>query len=327
MVRLRSQTKRERQIEWENDNPDRISDLPDELMVSTSVLAKKWRYRWTSVPVIDFHSLGSCYVSEARRPKRIIRYMDFVDRGLSFHRDNSIKKFSLDYNGRFDTSPVQEWISTALRHKVEELSLTLLELGMDSDLSLPESVSFPKHKILRLDVLLENEHFIHMLLSSSPILEELSLGVCRWRIQHLSIFGSNMKRLFIKSATRKYFDIQINAPNLQSFKYSSMLARDFVSQNFSTLLDAQIILKRSAGYGELGDQLRYLVTKLFNCVSHVKYLTISEYVLKFLTYQDHFLKSLSQFYNLIHLEVMTAASHIGYGFHDEVILPCRTVES
>ncbi|KAI3878016.1 hypothetical protein MKW98_008293 [Papaver atlanticum] len=106
-----------------------------------------------------------------------------------------------------------------------------------------------------------------------------------------------------------------------------MLERDFVSQNLSTLLDAEIILSRYAGNGETGDQLCYLVTKVFNCVSHVKYLTISKYGLKFLTYQDHFLKSLSPFYNLILLEVTTAASHIGYGFDDEVILPCWTVET
>ncbi|KAI3835249.1 hypothetical protein MKW98_020365 [Papaver atlanticum] len=79
--------------------------------------------------------------------------------------------------------------------------------------------------------------------------------------------------------------------------------------------------------GESRDQLRHFVTKLFNSVSHVKYLTISEYGLKFLTHQDHFLKSLSPFYNLIHLEVTTAASHNGGGFHDEVILPCWTVET
>ncbi|RZC81049.1 hypothetical protein C5167_043622 [Papaver somniferum] len=359
MVTLRSQTKRTRQIEWENDNPDRISELPEEIithilsslpikrMVSTSVLAKQWRYRWTSVPVIDFHSLGSRYVSEARRPKRINAYMDFVDRVLSFHQDNnSIKKFSLNFDGLFDASRVQGWISNVLiRHKVEELvliapipitfhpfiftceSLTLLQLHMDCNLHLPESVSFPKLKILRLGVLLENEQFIHMLLSSSPILEELSLRVSFWKIQQLSIFGSNMKRLFIQNAMHKYFDIQINAPNLQSFKYSSMLARDFVSQRFSTLLDAEIIIQRSAGNGETGDQLRCSVTKLFHSVSHVKYIKISEYGLKFLTYQDHFLKSLSPFYNLIHLEVTTAASHFGGGFHDEVILPCWTVET
>ncbi|KAI3878017.1 hypothetical protein MKW98_008294, partial [Papaver atlanticum] len=65
------------QIEWENDNPDRISDLPEYIithilsslpikrMVSTSVLSTQWRNRWTSVPVIDFHSLGSRYAADS----------------------------------------------------------------------------------------------------------------------------------------------------------------------------------------------------------------------------------------------------------------------
>ncbi|KAI3901156.1 hypothetical protein MKW92_043577 [Papaver armeniacum] len=230
---------------------------------------------------------------------------------------------------------------TVLRHKVEEIvltdrrgvpfppclftceSLTMLEINK-SFLKLPESVYFPKLKILRLAVIMENEQFIQKLLSNSPILEELSLKVYKWDIQYLSICGPNLKRLFINDSLYPNFDIQINAPYLQSFKYSTVLAKDFVLHKFLTLLDAEIVLSRSADCGERGE-LGHLAIKLFSSLSYVKRLIISDYSLKLLSYQDHFQTILSTFHNLIHLEVMSASFYLGYGCLDEGMLPCWIV--
>ncbi|KAI3878029.1 hypothetical protein MKW98_008306 [Papaver atlanticum] len=121
-----------------------------------------------------------------------------------------------------------------------------------------------------------------------------------------------MKRLFIESSLYPKFDIQINAPNLQSFKYSPVLAKDFAPHNFSQLLDAEIVLSSSANIGERGE-LGLLTTKLFHSVSRVKRLTVS----------DHLLQSLPVFHNLVHLEVITADSYVG---SDDEVLQCWIVE-
>ncbi|KAI3912448.1 hypothetical protein MKW92_026783 [Papaver armeniacum] len=246
-----------------------FSFIPIKYVVSTSVLSTNWRYLWTSIPIIDFRNWRPPYRSI--RPKETEAFMGFVDRVLSFRQgvhSPPIKKFCLDFDYCFDSSRVSGWIYTVLQHKIEELvlnrcgitlppclfvceSLTILEIH-GSLLGHPESVNFPKLKILRLGVVLEDEHLIPKLLSSSPALEELSLRGCGWDIQHLSICGPNLKRLFINGLCTRDFDIQINAPNLQSFKYSSVLAKDFVLHNFFTLLDAEIVLSRSADMGETG---------------------------------------------------------------------------
>ncbi|KAI3977437.1 hypothetical protein MKX01_000350, partial [Papaver californicum] len=157
-----------------------------------------------------------------------------------------------------------------------------------------------------------NQNFIRILLSNSPILEELSLEVFRWDIQQLSIFDLNLKRLLIKSQGHKNFDIQISAPNLQSFKYSSMLARDFFR-----------IISQHCLMQKLGEPAGYFATKLFHGVSYVKHLTVSDYSLKLLSNQDHFFKFLPTFNNLIHLEVMTTASYVDY---NRLNLQCWIVE-
>ncbi|KAI3882260.1 hypothetical protein MKX03_009580, partial [Papaver bracteatum] len=185
---------------------DRISELPEPLIhhiftflpikfiVSTSVLSTKWRYLWTSIPIIDFRNGRPPYRSIG--PEETIAFMEFVDRVLSFRQDvhsPPIMKFYLDFDRNFNTSRVSGWICTVLQRKVEELvlmedrylisfppclfvceSLTILEIN-GSLLGRPESVNFPKLKILRLGVILEDEHSIPKLLSYSPVLEELSL--------------------------------------------------------------------------------------------------------------------------------------------------------
>ncbi|KAI3968050.1 hypothetical protein MKW92_035747, partial [Papaver armeniacum] len=348
MMILRSHAKRER----ERDRISELSEplihhifsfLPIKCVVSTSILSTKWRYLWTSIPIIDFRNWRPPCTWIC--PQETNAFMRFVDRVLSFRQDvhsPSIKKFCLYFDTYFDASLVNEWICTVLRHKVEEIalidrkgivfspslftceSLTTLEIRQ-SFLELPESVNFPNLKILRLSAILKNEHLIQKLLFNSPILEELSLEVnCNWDIQCLRIYGSNLKRLFINGLLYRNFDIQINAATLQSFKFSSVLAKDFVLHNFLTLLDAEIVLSRPAACGEKGE-LGHLATKLFSSLSNVKRLRISEYTLKLLSYQHHFQRKLPLYCNLIHLEVSSASFHFGYGCQGEGNLPCWIV--
>ncbi|KAI3897567.1 hypothetical protein MKW92_007740 [Papaver armeniacum] len=327
-MNLRSHAKRERER-------DRISELPEPLIhhvfsflpiksiVSTSILSRTWRYLWTSIPIIDLRNQPLPAPNTFNHQPEVNSFMRFVDRVLSFRQDvhsPSIKEFGLYLDTAFDASRVNGWISTVLRHKVEALaledrkgitfppslftceSLTYLEIEK-STLELPESVNFPKLRTLHLDVGLENEHLIQKLLSNSPILEELSLELCDWDIRYLRIFGPNLKRLFINGyCSHRNFDIQINAPNLQSFEYSGILAKDFVLHNFLTLLDAEVELSRLADSGERGE-LGCRASKLVSSLSNAKNLRVSDFTLKLLSYQHNFPMELPLFYNLIHLEV------------------------
>ncbi|XP_026442377.1 F-box/FBD/LRR-repeat protein At1g51370-like [Papaver somniferum] len=229
---LRSDARRERE-------KDRISELPEHLIhhifsfldiVSTSILSTKWRYLWTSTPIIDLCVSGMV---------EVIPYMIFVDGVLFFRRgDDSppIKKFCLYSDYSFDQSRVYRCISTVLEHKVEEIVLR-----DDADIILPPCL-FTCESILRLSVELEDEHSIPKLLCNSAILEELDLVVLYGSVApYLCIHSQNLKRLIINTAEHD-LDVQINAPNVQLLKFRSTIGKDFVRHNFTALLDAKFFL-------------------------------------------------------------------------------------
>ncbi|RZC63628.1 hypothetical protein C5167_025382, partial [Papaver somniferum] len=77
---------------------DRISNLPASLLLHilsfvdtrdaarTSVLSKRWKYIWRSIPILGF---------QCRNSSQTDRFMDFVDRTLEFHDESNIQEFYL----------------------------------------------------------------------------------------------------------------------------------------------------------------------------------------------------------------------------------------
>ncbi|OVA09208.1 F-box domain [Macleaya cordata] len=183
---------------------DRISELPDPILhhilcflptkcsVSTSILSKRWRYLWTSIPVLDFREWRSLSDKLGM---------------LSLHDDRpTIQKFYFYSDDDFDESRVIAWISTLIRHKVEELilsleddihqfppcfstceSLTMLDLEAVTNLKLP--FSFPRLKILWLTYIrFVDEKLTQQFFSNCPVLEELILTSCKWVVWVLYLF-------------------------------------------------------------------------------------------------------------------------------------------
>ncbi|KAI3941424.1 hypothetical protein MKW92_022234 [Papaver armeniacum] len=187
---------------------DRISELPESLIhlilsllptkcvVSTSVLSKRWRYIWTSVPVIDLLEVKFPeYVGledtdetdeELERVQNLClsleqSLMNFVDKKLSLHHEaQDIKKFYLDTSDEFDPEleKLEEWLSALFtRHNLEEFvfyaensleegffplsgrytSLVIMELDTWEPVYLPDAVNFPNLKICKL-----SHAYLHM---------------------------------------------------------------------------------------------------------------------------------------------------------------------
>ncbi|OVA09207.1 F-box domain [Macleaya cordata] len=291
---------------------DRISELTDSLLlhilsllptkcsVSTSVLSKRWRYLWTSVPILDFREWRSLRVTATDDDFRLQteRFMNCVERMLSFHDDMpNIKKLYLEIDEYFDESRVKELISTVIRRNVEELnlcvysevyslfppcfftceSLTTLDLNMIVELDLPNSISFPRLKILKLThITFVDESSTQQFFSNCPVLEELILSECRWvDMNVVSISAPALKCLCITGPSSYGLNdcgIEIYAPSVLSLLYEDCVAKDYVLRSFSSLVDAEIDF---LSIWETRREIGCRATKLLGGLSNVKLLILS----------------------------------------------------
>ncbi|KAI3888033.1 hypothetical protein MKW92_029281 [Papaver armeniacum] len=305
-----------------------LSFLPFENIVATSVLAKRWRFVWNSVPILDITHMKSSdpFKDDDLHTKHFVNFMDrmFILRDLS-----TIKYFALhtyitdDYN-------MNSWISAVIRRKVEDIylllphsdeytpflipsslftceSLVTLRMGVDVVLNLPRSVHFPKLKLLSLmGVRIKDKYFIEQLLSNCPVLEDLTLDSCTWDgINDLCISSPTLKRLCLGGPPiLPCGEIKINAPLLEYLSYTDFLVKKHVLQSFPVLVRAQIhpaAVNSESSIPEQGSSLIKLLVEIFN----VKHLYVHDRLFKALALtDDHFLLKLPTFHNLSDLVVI-----------------------
>ncbi|KAI3876672.1 hypothetical protein MKW92_037778 [Papaver armeniacum] len=314
----------------EEQEEDRISRLPEFLIhhilsllptkcaVSTTILSKRWKNLWISVPALDFRewkSLDTEYFTDNFMDFVITNnkaeqsytesFMDFVDRVLLLRSNMSdIKRFCITCNGEyFDDQRIKDWITTAIKCRVEELvlsrfvydedysdiipvdlytceSLTLLDITFHyGTLHLPQTILFSTLKILQLyEISFCDEEFTQQLFSGCPVLEELSLKYCAWK--DLNFISSTLKVLtlvdsLLRSDYKSDFPVitKIDAPNLMSLKIDDRLEDTLVVHSFPSLVDADIRLSHS-----MGDDGMDVVLTFLNKLSNVKRLRVTGYI-------------------------------------------------
>ncbi|OVA09209.1 F-box domain [Macleaya cordata] len=325
---------------------NRISELPDSLLhhilcflptkcaIRTSILSRRWRYLYTSIPILDFRKWRSHTSTSTLEGYRLEheRFRNFLDRILNLHDMPNLLKFYLHCDRHFNESRVNAWISSVIRRKVEELdlslfgeynlfppslftceSLTILELKMDVEyvLHLPQSISFPRLKILRLtDITFMDENLTQQLFSNCPVLEELSISSCLWiNMKVLCILAPALKCLFFNSPSEDGSDtldnceVKIYAPSLLSLRYYEGVATNYFLHSFSSLVNADIDLMFLDDSLLTRVKIGYSASKLLGGLSNVKHLTLSGDTFKALSFAYDTLINLPTFYNLVHLEV------------------------
>ncbi|KAI3845941.1 hypothetical protein MKX03_013626 [Papaver bracteatum] len=255
-----------------------------------------------------------------------------MDTVLFLHDKPNIQKFYLDLDGLFDESRVNRWISTIMKHKVEEFSLSMMGLRSTSSIFplsfftcdsltqlhleirttlgqfiIPNAVSFPKLKILRLaSIDFVDETSARKFFSNCPILEELSLCYCSL-YQEFCIVNPTLKHLSITSCFFTQSTVKIYAPNLLTIDFSCDLPGDFVLSSFPSLVEADV-------HFDIYDAYEYNVfVKLFKKLSSAKLLKLCATSFQVPSEADTFLADFPAFNNLTHLEISSQFCYTGFG--------------
>ncbi|KAL5547392.1 hypothetical protein UlMin_007079 [Ulmus minor] len=203
---------------------DRISNLPQSILlhilsllptvevVRTSLISKRWRHLWNSVPALEFCDIG---VEEQK-------FYNFVNeclehRMIGKRRVNGlgINRFKLEMHGYGGSSVhLDRWLSFAVQQHLEELVLRI----QPKIFCIPSFYyCIPSLTVLKLDGLKLDDKVFHNLIMGCPSLEKLFLldciGLC-----HLKVSSVNLKS-FELIGTNCVASILVEAVNLQSFVF------------------------------------------------------------------------------------------------------------
>ncbi|KAL3647081.1 hypothetical protein CASFOL_008049 [Castilleja foliolosa] len=209
-----------------------LSFLPPKLSMSTSILARRWRFLWAHVPNLYFDS----YDHYSR-----MRFLSIINNVPLLHKMQSITGFRLSYL-EFDSGEftIETWITFAIERNVQHIHLqlpfevktpqclftskTLVSLRLDNCSCVPSSgaVYFPSLKWLYLFyVKFDVDEDLPHLLASCPVLEDLLMNCVMERdrgfcyissptIQKLSIDFPNADN----DIYSPYSMVKIDAPSL-----------------------------------------------------------------------------------------------------------------
>nr|XP_023915106.1 putative F-box/LRR-repeat protein At1g56400 [Quercus suber] len=234
-------------IQRTNLSQDRLSDLPDEILVSilsllkleerqrTSILSRRWRYLWTSVtcnlvfdksrlqPVWEKFKCHEISIADFRTALSSERskFIVWVNDVLELHQAIDEFRVFFDMDGTFSTV-LDNWISFSMRKKVKKLSLNLLTLGRRkySLTSQPlQSYSLESLTDLSLTNVEVTGEVLKYILSNCPFIEILHVEASR-TLMNLKTSCPLPKLKHLKIIYCQCLEhIQIHAINLVSFEY------------------------------------------------------------------------------------------------------------
>ncbi|CAH1426970.1 unnamed protein product [Lactuca virosa] len=285
------------------DEVDFISNMPDSILllilsrlsfteevIRTSILSRRWKYLWTSIPSID---LFSRFHREDKFKKE--EFKDFVFWVLA-NRSVDLDCFHLRCFNHYSLSTVRRWIHLAVTRNVKQLHLLFHPEDEDGDvdmphclvtcgslevfglilcyrsLRLPNITGFQALRHLRLtyvDLSIDSD-LVKGFLESCPLLESLIFISC-FLNEHdlLYISCPKLKILRIENENDELMcdSIKICCPKLVDLELRGLVANNFFFECLDSLNKAEIEPKLMGNIKSL----------LFPGISHVEHLWINLY--------------------------------------------------
>ncbi|GMN64164.1 hypothetical protein TIFTF001_033228 [Ficus carica] len=234
---------------------DRISELPEAIIihilsflptlnaVRTSLLSKRWRHMWTSVPAIDICDSRDipCLRRRDEGNSGRKKFYNFVDMCLKHqYADTTISKFRLSVNYYGGSSRVDDWLRFLGKKTVQELELHVLP--MKARYCLPHSIinfrsltlikltglalvnfaptSLPSLKELCLSYIQMDDRVLNNLLLSCIFLETLQVHYC-YGLVNPKVSSLSLESLDFKTGGMTCYchTLEVEAINLHSFAF------------------------------------------------------------------------------------------------------------
>ncbi|PWA34094.1 F-box domain, FBD domain, Leucine-rich repeat domain, L domain-like protein [Artemisia annua] len=276
---------------------DHISNLPDPILhlilsrlhsteevVRNSILSKRWKYLWTSVPSlnIDFtRKVKDAYTAVFHRNE----FKEFVDRVLA-NRTLDLDSFTLNCLIRYDMSTIGHWIDLAVMRKVKQLDLDF-RVVMDDDWNdivvlprwLVDCGSLEALKLYLFQCSLSFESFTgSRTLKSFKLDNVVLLDYSTYNLDYLDISCLKLKSLRIDNRGLNYLDI-VDCLCKTLSSYAQNLCIWSIEEAVIELEDLGDILV-------LDDNFGVTLRELFAQVSHVEYLSIHRHSIKSIAFND-----------------------------------------
>ena len=275
-----------------------LSFLPTKEAVRTSILSKRWKYQWTSLPHITLNDspLDPCKKGDQYQTQ-MLQFLNFVDGVIFHHHASNIEKFCLSFSIPIKQSRINAWISAIISRKVRELELTLsyhttyvfqfslftfetltnLHLK-NCSLKISTAIRFRSLKTCCLvGVTFLEDSFTQCLFPDCPVLENLLLDYCIWPKWATFIIDIPSLKRFKLHFYDLYIFAKIYAPNLEDLELSGCFA-------FSdwALCDLPSLVNVSIDYlveGSTDNKKAERVIRLLSAIQVVKSLQIHDSVL------------------------------------------------
>lgn len=267
--------------------------MPLKSSIRTSSLSSRWRYLWKYV---CFHTTTLDFGMEFPQNQTPEEFAAMVNRYLQLHDGKKIETFRLFFDPGVDyLSDTEKWIEFTVMKGVKELDLDfiqpLYESGEVTTFKLPDCFfdcqslthlnlsnchfslplnfnGFSLLKCLKLKQVDITDDMVATLISSCPLLVELTMREC-YSLGCIKISGPNIPLKFLAVIACSTYDIEISAPNLQSFHFCGDLSYGYSFNNIPSLVDA---LFNSTGYECTEPEHDYI--KILSDLDCIKVLTL-----------------------------------------------------
>ncbi|CAN7005903.1 unnamed protein product [Brassica rapa subsp. trilocularis] len=335
----------ERRVTCRRTREDRISLLPDHLLcqilsdvptktaVVTSVLSTRWRTIWISTPVLDLHTHD--FPNFYAFASFISRFLYFSKGSSCLHklkldlrfgrpiRDISSELRNLEFVSRRYLDPsylITQWINNAV--KVQHLDILFLHPRIVDmmPLSIYTCVTLVSLKLYNVYA---NDAFLEKLISSCPVLEDLTVvrhGETDYNLDVLRVHSKSLKSLVVDldGNSFKYSDedtgkaVVIDAPRLTYLSLEDYQSTSFVINKLglSAKVNVNVSFDMDFDTEVIDSSKRSVVGTFITMLSTVRDMTLSGTTLQVISlYLKH--EPLPQFPYLVRFHAAFYNSDLG----------------